>query len=1063
MDFNSRHPLPRHGVAVVVLLLGLSACNEEQRPVVSLDQARQVTAQFEGQSLAAPPRTISDITAILDQKKPDPAKAIAIRAAADEQPAEGLAGRDLADFYMRRADAATQIGRTGQRIDDFRTALALARSGQGDLSRTLQLLSDAEASAGNLKTAAILRVESVRVVPRDLLGRVIVLAASTAKSYTRMGDIDEANRWVREAEEMLAQLANDRGYPANNENWRQHLTAAKGGIAAARGQLTESETSQREAIRLLQIVLTKLPQMRDASPRAVFEAMNEGYQYQLARILKGQGRLVEAEVEARRALLGQLSRIGRDAPETGSGVWTLAMILMEQGRYPEAERLAQAAVDIYRGTGSTPGAWFLTSATMLVGNTQALQGRWPDAMATYDRMRRDLAGYPEEQRMFFDESVPVALALVMNGRAQEALPGLEKVVQQRIKTLGERNYETAETRGFHGMALAAAGQQARALTEFRAAIPILLQSSRQADDEETGAVARDQRLQLILESYIGLLADQPRNTEAVVESFRLADAARGRSVQRALAASSARANLGDPALVDLARREQDAQKQVSTLQGLLTNILASPPSEQEPAAILALRTQIDQLRSARAALREEIERRFPEYANLVDPRPSTADQARAALRPGEALIATYVGRDRSFVWAVPKDGPVAFAAVPLKAGDVTAMVGDLRKALDPNAATLGDIPAFDLALANRLYAAFLHPVAAGWQSASSLLVVPHGALGQLPFSLLVTEPATLRPETPGQALFANYKNVPWLARKAAITQLPSVASLATLRAMPVASVGRKPFVGFGDPFFNAGQVVDALAVKERPAIQLAAADTLQTRGIRLMRRSAPTTGGVDSAELGLLPRLPDTAEEVRNIAVALKADPAGDVFVGLQANERQVRTMNLADRKVVMFATHGLVPGDLNGLTQPALALSAPGLAKVEGDGLLTMDKILGLKLNADWVVLSACNTASGDGAGAEAVSGLGRAFFYAGTRALLVSNWPVETTSARELTTDLFRRQVAEPTLGRSQAMRQAMTAMIDGGGYVDQGKTIFSYAHPIFWAPFSVVGDGGGGAPGS
>jgi CHAT domain-containing protein len=146
-------------------------------------------------------------------------------------------------------------------------------------------------------------------------------------------------------------------------------------------------------------------------------------------------------------------------------------------------------------------------------------------------------------------------------------------------------------------------------------------------------------------------------------------------------------------------------------------------------------------------------------------------------------------------------------------------------------------------------------------------------------------------------------------------------------------------------------------------------------------------------------------------------------------------------------------------LTQPALALSSPKVVDDREDGLLTMGEILGLKLNADWVVLSACNTGSGEGAGAEAVSGLGRAFFYAGTRALLVSNWPVETTSAMTLTTDLFRRQFEDPALARAKALRQAILALMDGPGFADPstGEVIFSYAHPIFWAPFSLVGDGG------
>ena len=143
------------------------------------------------------------------------------------------------------------------------------------------------------------------------------------------------------------------------------------------------------------------------------------------------------------------------------------------------------------------------------------------------------------------------------------------------------------------------------------------------------------------------------------------------------------------------------------------------------------------------------------------------------------------------------------------------------------------------------------------------------------------------------------------------------------------------------------------------------------------------------------------------------------------------------------------------------MALSAPDVANdPDNDGLLTMGEILGLKLDADWVVLSACNTGSGEGAGAEAVSGLGRAFFYAGTRALLVSNWPVETISARALTSELFKRQAVNDNLSRAEALRQSMFSLIEGPGFVDpeSGKTIFSYAHPIFWAPFSLIGDGGG-----
>jgi CHAT domain-containing protein len=180
--------------------------------------------------------------------------------------------------------------------------------------------------------------------------------------------------------------------------------------------------------------------------------------------------------------------------------------------------------------------------------------------------------------------------------------------------------------------------------------------------------------------------------------------------------------------------------------------------------------------------------------------------------------------------------------------------------------------------------------------------------------------------------------------------------------------------------------------------------------------------------------------------------------LGTAANEQTVKTADLSNYRIIVFATHGLVPGDLNGLTQPALALSAPDVAGVPGDGLLTMEEILTLKLDADWVVLSACNTGAGAGAGAEAASGLGRAFFYAGTRAILVTNWSVHSASARELVSDLFRRQAKDPNITRGEALRQAMIALIDSDGFKDEaGRTLFSYAHPLFWAPYSIIGDGG------
>jgi CHAT domain-containing protein len=352
-----------------------------------------------------------------------------------------------------------------------------------------------------------------------------------------------------------------------------------------------------------------------------------------------------------------------------------------------------------------------------------------------------------------------------------------------------------------------------------------------------------------------------------------------------------------------------------------------------------------------------------------------------------------------------------------------------------------------------LYNLLLKPIEAAWKPSKSLIVTTNGALGLLPFSLLPTAPAELNlDEAP---LFVGYRRVPWLGRTHAVTLVPSSAALRALRQLPPGSNSRELFVGFGDPLFSAEQAANEADAQKNDAqknIEVAAVDTRSVR-----RRAVVKTRGIDTANLARLPRLPDTADELKSIAGALRLEPSSVLHLGKDANEQAVKATDLSRFRIIAFSTHGLMAGDLDGLTQPALALSAPEVAGVGGDGLLTMEEILPLKLDADWVLLSACNTAAGAGAGAEAASGLGRAFFYAGSRSLLATNWAVDSASARDLVTDVFRRKTASAEFGRAEVLRQAMMALIDGPGYVQDGKTLYSYAHPTFWAPYSLIGDGG------
>jgi CHAT domain-containing protein len=279
--------------------------------------------------------------------------------------------------------------------------------------------------------------------------------------------------------------------------------------------------------------------------------------------------------------------------------------------------------------------------------------------------------------------------------------------------------------------------------------------------------------------------------------------------------------------------------------------------------------------------------------------------------------------------------------------------------------------------------------------------------------------------------------------------VPSASSLISLRTLPAGPLQRKAFVGFGDPIFNPEQVT--LIEKETNAIQV--------RSVRISNRGGLDSTNITSSRLENLDRLPDTADEIRSIATTLKADMSRDVFLGKEASETRVKAMNLSDRQVVAFATHALLPGDLDGLDQPALALSSSTITGNKEDGLLTTGEIMKLKLNADWVVLSACNTGAAEESGAEALSGLGRAFFYAGTRAVLATMYPIETTSAKKLITQIFHGQLEHEQHTRAQALRKAMLDLISDPGYRDPSskKIVASYAHPFFWAPFVLFGDGG------
>jgi len=419
------------------------------------------------------------------------------------------------------------------------------------------------------------------------------------------------------------------------------------------------------------------------------------------------------------------------------------------------------------------------------------------------------------------------------------------------------------------------------------------------------------------------------------------------------------------------------------------------------------------------------------------------------LAADEALVFFMTGSRHSFVFALTSTG-LDWKTIALDRYDLAEKVALFRRGLSVDMlegkreleAAGRKRQLFDLAAAHELYASLIGPVEGLVKDKRHLLVVPAGALTALPFHLLVTDkPAPATVPTRDRLIaedLAPYRNAAWLIRRQAVTVLPSVASLKALRVFARRDLGAKPMVGFGDPVFGPEPPAPAgqRAAARRNLTQRNYADFWQ--GV-----------GVDRSKLShALPRLADTADELRIVAQKLGA-PASDIKLRRDASETNVKRMPLADYRVVYFATHGLVAGDIKGLAEPSLALTIPQQPSELDDGLLTASEIAQLKLNADWVVLSACNTIAGDKPGAEALSGLARAFFYAGGRALLVSHWAVASEAATRLTTSTFDMLNKSPTLGRSEALRRAMLAFLS-----DTSPPLNAY--PAIWAPFSIIGEG-------
>ncbi|WP_439633037.1 CHAT domain-containing protein [Glycocaulis sp.] len=521
------------------------------------------------------------------------------------------------------------------------------------------------------------------------------------------------------------------------------------------------------------------------------------------------------------------------------------------------------------------------------------------------------------------------------------------------------------------------------------------------------------------------------------------------SAARALSQVGARFASGDDALgLLVAERRRMADQRNAAERALYEALAITDPASREEATATA-RSALDTASGRLGEIDATLSRDFPEYAQLTSPQPLSVEATQALLRADEALILILAGDRSTFVFAIDRDG-IDWARVEVTAAELGEAVDLLRQGVDldhgrgpwnavavQTSSAAAGLPVFDRQAAFQLYQQLLAPIEARLEGKAHVYAIPSGALSSLPLALLVTEPPS-GADSDVDAL----RQTAWLGRRYAMTVLPSPASLRALTRFG-ASRASAPFLGVGDPCIGARA---GAGCERAPA---SSGPQQRGGGTRGVFNASASTDGVflaDVEAVRALSALPNTRPELIALAEAFGAQPSQDLLVGDGATEANLRsTADLSNRQVIAFATHGLIADELPGLTEPALVLTPPAQASEGDDGLLTASEIArDLTLDADWVILSACNTAAPGGAGADSLSGLASAFFYAGARALLVSHWVVDDAAARRITTGTLSAMNADPSAGRAEALRQSMLSMMDDP----------QFAHPAMWAPFVLVG---------
>ncbi len=553
---------------------------------------------------------------------------------------------------------------------------------------------------------------------------------------------------------------------------------------------------------------------------------------------------------------------------------------------------------------------------------------------------------------------------------------------------------------------AAAGNESAAIDDFHTGVKALT---------ELGLADRLSRDSVDPDRLADAMANRVAALQGALPSAELADALiaaaqlprRGVS-KRTISRMAARTAAASPELAEMTRELQELKTKRDDLRYDLARRSGREAKRRNADKEALMATEIEELSQRITAVSGVLQGAFPGYAGMVDPPTVTLADASTLLRPGEALIRFTLGEEHGSTLLI-RDGGLVTHAIEMSRADIAKLVSQLRIGIQA-----GDAERFDTRRAHLLFQTLFGPLAEQLTGVQHLFIVPDEPLASLPPALLVTE-------APDGNLL-DYASVAWLGRTHAISLLPSISALRELRQIAGQSAGSLPFAGIGAPNY-------ALGSDSKP--------TATSEGCP--KEDSP----FDPHVLASLAPLPETATEITAIDAAFGGGAAG-LWTGPQASEATMSATKLSDYRGLAFATHGLLPSDTECGNEPGLALTPGDSQTQSSDGFLTASEIARLRLDADWVLLSACNTGTleGDFRG-ESLSALTGAFFHAGSRLVLASHWAIASQPTVTLTTGTLGKS---STLGVAEALRQVQETFLQDP----------RLSHPAFWAPFTVYGDG-------